>query len=106
MVQTGSAVLIVTVEIDPVDDEEFNRWYDEEHVPEKLGEPGFVAARRFKSHDKENTYLVIYELDDPESATKPAYMRKEPSEWSKSVMARWKDWSRGVWVQLETPAAG
>jgi hypothetical protein len=43
MIETGNAVLLVTVEIDPADDEEFNRWYDEEHVPEKLGEPVTLA---------------------------------------------------------------
>lgn len=97
-----AAVLIVQVEIDPADDEEFNRWYDEEHVPEKLASPGFVSARRFRAHDHEARYLVIYELETPDAATTPAYMRKEPSEWSKSIMARWKDWNRAVWVDLKT----
>jgi hypothetical protein len=95
-----AAVLIVQVEIDPADDEEFNRWYDEEHVPEKLHTPGFVSARRFRSFDQAASYLVIYELENPQAATNKSYMRTEPTEWSKSVMARWKNWNRAVWVQL------
>lgn len=98
----GNAVLVVQVEIDPVDEEEFNRWYDEEHIPEKLAEPGFLAVRRFKSSDGAPKYMVIYELEEPDAATKPSYMRKEPTEWSKSIMARWKDWSRNVWVDVKT----
>lgn len=97
------SILVVTVEIDAADEDEFNRWYDEEHVPGKLAEPGFVSARRFKAHEDGTKYLVVYELDTPAAATTPAYMRQEPTEWSKSVMARWKTWSRGVWVQLPTP---
>jgi hypothetical protein len=97
---TSTALLIVQVEIDPVDAEEFNRWYDEEHLPQKLGEPGFISARRFKAHDDENKYLVVYELEGPDAALSPAYMKQQPTEWSKSVMARWKKWDRGVWIDL------
>lgn len=95
-----AAVLIVEVEIDPADDEEFNRWYDEEHVPEKLRAPGFRSARRFRAHDDDTRYLVIYELDSPEAATSPAYMNQELSSWARSVMSRWKRWRRSVWVSL------
>lgn len=96
-----AAVLIVEVQIDPADDEEFNRWYDEEHVPEKLRSPGFLSARRFRAHDDETKYLVIYELDSPEAATSPEYMSQQVSDWTRSVMSRWKSWRRGVWVALE-----
>ena len=97
----ATALLMVTVEIDPVDDEEFNRWYDEEHIPEKLEEPGFISVRRFKAHDGASKYLVVYELEDADAATRPAYMRKEPTEWGKSIMGRWKEWSRSVWVDVK-----
>jgi hypothetical protein len=95
-----AAVLIVEVEIDPADDEEFNRWYDEEHVPEKLHTPGFRGARRFKAYGSDTRYLVIYELDSPETVTSPEYMSQTPSEWTRSIMDRWKSWRRDVWVPL------
>ncbi len=52
---------------------EFNRWYDEQHLPDVLKVPGFVAAQRFKLAQAENpgwTYLAIYEFesDDPEAS--------------------------------------
>jgi hypothetical protein len=98
----GNALLVVQVEIDPVDDEEFNRWYDEEHIPEKLGEPGFLTARRFKASDGECKYLVVYELENAADATSPSYLNKQQSEWSKSMLARWKNWNRSVWVDVKT----
>ena len=97
---TSTAVLIVTVVIDPADDEEFNRWYDEEHVPEKLHEPGYISARRFRAHGEDSKYMILYELETPEAATTPPHLRKDPTEWGKSIMARWKTWNRGVWVDL------
>jgi hypothetical protein len=98
MIETGKAVLIVVVEIDPADDAEFNRWYDEEHVPEKLREPGYLAARRFRDLTDDNKYMVIYELDEAVTATRPP--NGNPSQQSRDLMARWVQWSRTIWHQL------
>lgn len=97
----AKAVLVVQVEVNPSDEDEFNRWYDEEHIPEKLATPGFLSARRFRVADDSPRYLVIYELADAEAATSPEYMAQQPTEWGASMMARWKTWSRDVWVDLD-----
>jgi hypothetical protein len=54
---------------------DFNRWYDEQHVPDLLAVPGFVSAQRFRLTDatgQDNpgwTYLALYEIeaDDPDA---------------------------------------
>ncbi len=56
-------------------EEEFNRWYDEQHVPDLLAVPGFVSAQRFALTDATGrdkpgwSYLAFYELDtdDPDA---------------------------------------
>jgi hypothetical protein len=35
----------------PADEAAFNAWYDEEHVPLRLGVPGFLNARRYRAPD-------------------------------------------------------
>ena len=61
------------------DDEEFNRWYQEVHLPEVLDVPGFSAASRYKETGMNMTgrawpinfpYLALYELGD---GTKEAF---------------------------------
>ena len=48
-------------------DEEFNRWYDEVHLPEVLALPAFSAAERFRLAEAQMfgeqrfRYLAIYE---------------------------------------------
>ena len=44
----------------------FNRWYNEEHVPQVLQFPGLVSARRYKALEGEDTYqyMAVYELKD------------------------------------------
>ena len=49
-------------------EDEYNRWYNEVHLPEVVQTDGFVSARRFKFDDGasgvvEQRYLAIYEVD-------------------------------------------
>jgi hypothetical protein len=92
-------LLVVMVEVDPEHEEDLNRWYDEEHIPEKLATPGFRSARRFVD-PAGGRYLAVYELDDPDVATSSVYMNQELSGWTKSVMATWRSWERSVWREL------
>ena len=57
-------------------EEEYNRWYDEQHSPDVLRVPGFKAARRFRlsqtfaSSPNAPAYAAVYEIeaDDPAAA--------------------------------------
>ena len=50
-------------------DEAYNSWYDEVHVPEVLATPGVVAAQRFDVHrpagarPPKHRYLAVYEIE-------------------------------------------
>ena len=44
----GNTILVVMMEVDQGHEEEFARWYNDEHLPERLEIPGYVSARRFK----------------------------------------------------------
>ena len=62
----GRTVMVVMMDVDPDHDEEFNRWYNDEHLPERLAIPGYVSARRFKLEEGQGVlkYLCIWELED------------------------------------------
>jgi hypothetical protein len=59
-------VNIVMVDVEDEYADEFNRWYNEVHVPEILGCPGWLANRRYECVDGEPRFLAIYDLSDPE----------------------------------------
>lgn len=55
-------------------EDDFNKWYDEVHIPEVLGLPGFVSAQRISQQvggapspvAPKQQYGVIYEIEgDP-----------------------------------------
>jgi len=66
-------VLAITVDIDPGHDEEFNRWYDQVHVPEVVACEGIHAAWRLRSDDAEQRprYVTCYLVDGPEALETP-----------------------------------
>jgi hypothetical protein len=78
-----------------------NRWYEEEHRPEKLALPGYLSMRRFRAYDGAPRFLALYELTAPEAAL-PSAPAALPSDWMKAVMAKWQQWDRSIWVELTT----
>jgi len=73
-------ILVVVSNPTPGQEDEYNRWYSEQHLPDVLRVPGFVAAQRFKlTMDSANSlpgpYLAIYEMesDEPNPDPKAAF---------------------------------
>ncbi len=63
---------IVTADVDPAHEEEWDRWFTESHLPGVLKVPGYAIGARFRSVDHPalanfNTgpkYLALYECDN------------------------------------------
>lgn len=83
--------LLVMMQPPPAMEEEFNAWYDTEHVPERLAVPGFLSARRFVSLDGHPRYLALYDLERPEVLQSPEYLAVSGdafSPWTKRITSR------------------
>ncbi|WP_119422950.1 DUF4286 family protein [Desertibaculum subflavum] len=86
----GSGMLITFMDIAPADEAEFNKWYDGEHVEERVRIPGFLAARRYVAPALSPKYLALYETKDLDVLGGADYQRTLANQtaWSKSVMGR------------------
>jgi hypothetical protein len=97
-------MLLTSMDIDPSDDAEFNRWYDREHLEERVAIPGFLEARRYiahqgsPAHQASPKYLCLYSTATFDVLDSPAYrtVLANPTEWSKTSMARFKNMIRAV----------
>jgi len=97
----GSGLLLVMIDIDPAHEEGFNRWYEEEHLPERLQCEGFLSARRYVSVEGAPKYLAIYELEDPEVLDREAYQRLvPPSEWMQQLRPHFTTMVRNVYREI------
>ena len=59
---------VATVDVQKGYGSDFDRWYNEIHVPELLDCPGWLTARRFECTDGQPRFLAIYELEDEDLA--------------------------------------
>ena len=68
---------------------DFNVWYDEEHIPDRLAIDGFERADRYVEVDAERRYLAVYQLSDLAALDDPAYRRlkDEPSERTSRMLS-------------------
>ena len=62
----GNTILLVMMDVEEGHEAEFDRWYNEEHLPERMEIPGYVSARRFKLVEGSGVlkYLCIWEMED------------------------------------------
>ena len=44
-------------------EDEFNRWYNEEHIEERLSVPGVLSAARYEAVVSGPKHLAVYELE-------------------------------------------
>lgn len=70
-------------------EDEFNDWYDLEHVPERLRTPGFLNAERWLGADDPRISVVTYDLDSIDVLDRPPYRAvagENLSPWSRRVI--------------------
>lgn len=65
----SQVLLITSVDIADGAEADFNRWYNEVHLPEVLACPGFARSTRYECTDGQPRYLAIYELDSEDALT-------------------------------------
>lgn len=84
-------LLLVLFAPAPSLEEEFNDWYDTEHLPERAELPGFETALRFVSLGDGPRYAAIYDLarfDVLDSEAYRAVSGENFSPWTRRIMSR------------------
>lgn len=83
-------LLTVEAEIAPGAEEEWNRWYDDEHLPQVTSCPGFVQSARYVTEaDDARHYLALYEIMGPEALRTPQFGLAAPwGRFEPQVQAR------------------
>jgi hypothetical protein len=102
-------LLLTITECPPAMEDEFNAWYDDEHMAERLSIPGFLSARRWVADCKpgEGKYLATYELASPEILDSAPYLARfnNQTPWSRRCLGKAVVFRRWAMEQLRPGAA-
>ena len=84
----AKGLLFVLMEPQPLNEEEFNDWYDLEHLPEREAVPGFEVLQRYVCTGGFPRYMALYDLESTDVLHCPEYEAigyENSSIWTKRV---------------------
>jgi hypothetical protein len=106
----SGGALVVLNNIGPENEDLYNDWYTNEHLPERVGIKGFVRGRRFAqaSSAAARKYLTIYEVEELGVLASPAYVERldAPTEWTRRVAPLFLDTIRSACSLTATAGRG
>jgi hypothetical protein len=108
----GEAVVAIWNGIAPEMRAEFYDWHHNEHMPERVGIPGFRRGRRYIAMDTAThpEFFTLYEVDALPVLQGSDYANRlnAPTPWTRKVTAQFRDTARGLARVLESvgPGAG
>jgi hypothetical protein len=91
-------LLLIWTDTESASEDDFNRWYDREHMGERIALPGFESARRFIAHEGGPRYLALYRTSSLDVFRSANYRNAfaNQTEWSKRNFARMRNTVRRV----------
>jgi hypothetical protein len=94
----GFAVLAIWNGVKTGTDDDFAAWHVREHIPERVGLPGFLRGRRYVAVEGEPKYFNFYETERIEDLSSSAYLARldDPTPWTRAVVASFIDTSRTI----------
>jgi hypothetical protein len=94
----GKAVLAIWNGIAPEAEDEFVSWHVREHIPERVGLPGFLRGRRYVAVSGHPKYFNFYETEDVNALLSTLYLERlnAPSVWTKAVVSHFTDTFRTI----------
>lgn len=99
MALPGEAFLAVWNDVEAEAEEEYNVWYTREHMPERVGIPGFLGGRRYIDWDRTfHRYFALYPTRTITVLNGPDYLARlnAPSPWTQKMFPRLVNYVRGA----------
>ena len=93
-------ILVVRIDVEPEMEEEFNRWYNEEHIPGLLKVPGVLWAKRGVNTGKGPKYIAVYEHENIDVQDSEAYRKVTQTEWTRRLEPHFLKRERDVYELL------
>jgi len=107
---TGKAVVAIWNGIAPEARDEFYAWHLKEHIPERVGIPGFQRGRRYIAVSPEThpEFFTLYEADTMQVIQGPDYANRlnAPTPWTQSVTKHFRDTARALARVSESHGTG
>jgi hypothetical protein len=95
---SGLGAVAIWHDIEPAARDEFYEWHNREHMPERVGIPGFRRGRRYVAISGAPEYFNLYEADSPETLAGQDYLNRlnAPTPWTQRVVPSFRNVARSI----------
>jgi hypothetical protein len=95
---SGTGMLITAMDVDAIEESDFNTWYDKEHLVERVAIEGFQEARRYVAFDATPKYFNLYTTRTFEVLDSPAYraVLQQQTAWSLHHISKFRNAIRAI----------
>jgi len=97
----AQALLLISMNVAPEHENEFNEWYNVEHLPALAGVPGVLTARRYRgtvglqptglSRGATQRYAAIYHFANPDVSNSAAWKAAANTPWTERMRPHFRD---------------
>lgn len=98
MALAGKAIIAIWNDITPEGRSNFNEWHPREHMPERVGIPGFRRGRRYIAVEAQIEFFTLYEADAKSVLVGKDYKERlnNPTDWSQRSVGAFRNNLRGI----------
>jgi hypothetical protein len=94
----GLGVVAIWHDLAPAARDDFYEWHNREHMPERVGIPGFRRGRRYVAISGTPEFFNLYEADSPETLAGQDYLNRlnSPTAWTQRVVPSFRNVARSI----------
>ena len=94
----GEGVVAIWNDILPEGRADFYEWHNREHMPERVGIPGFRRGRRYVALAARPEFFTLYETDSPQTLAGADYLSRldDPTPWTRHAVQAFRNVSRSL----------
>jgi len=105
---SGLGTVTIWHDLLPEAKEAFYEWHNREHMPERVGIPGFLRGRRYIALQGAPEYFNLYEADSPAVLAGQDYLTRlnTPTPWTRELVASFRNVARAICRVLYSAGVG
>ena len=90
----AAAILLISMNVAPEHEAEFNAWYNEEHLDALAGVPGVLSARRYRGAGSVQRYAAVYHFAREGVTDSAAWKAAANTPWTEKMRPHFRDYLR------------
>ena len=103
----AKGLMVFLANFEPQHQQAYRQWHNAEHIPERVGIPGFLLGRRYLQVDDATRFLMCYDTLGEQVLVSDAYLHalNHPTPWTRQALTWFRNPDRNVYTLRASRAA-